>query len=141
MPRPLKDPALRQRRNKAASAAELPATSSVGFAHELPAGEWHQRTRDFWRRVWSSPMATRYVEADLDGLYVLAGLMDQWHVGPQTPMLAAEIRLQRVPYGLTPIDRNRLQWKIEPPAAKPAEPPPEQKRPAFDPRKVLEMKR
>ncbi len=141
MPGPIpKDPATRQRRNKAATAAELPA-AGVAFGHELPKGDWHQRTRDFWRRIWASPMATRYVEADLDGLYVLAGLMDQWHVGPQTPMLAAEIRLQRVPYGLTPIDRNRLQWKIEPPAAKPAEPQPEQKRPAFDPRKVLEMKR
>jgi hypothetical protein len=86
-------------------------------------------------------MATRYVEGDMDGLIVLARLMDRWNCGEQTTQLAAEIRLQRMPYGLTPLDRNRLQWKIEPAAAKPAEPKPEPKRAAFDPRKVLEMKR
>ncbi len=143
MPGPIpKDAATRQRTNRKSTAADLPAQGGAAFQHDLPekADGWHARTKSFWSRVWSSPMASKYVEADLDGLYILAELMDQFHVAPDRE-LAAEIRLQRVAFGLTPIDRSRLQWKVEPAAPKPAEAKPEQKRAAFDPRKVLEMKR
>ncbi len=84
-------------------------------------------------------MAARYLPADLPGLYVLVELVDQFWLKPSAD-LAKEIRQQRQPYGLTPLDRNRLDWKIE--APKPAETtaaPEVKARADFDPRKVLEM--
>lgn len=83
-------------------------------------------------------MARKYLQADLHGLYVLAELVDQFWSKP-TPYLSAEIRAVRMPYGLTPLDRNRLDWKIETP--KPAETQttePAKVRADFDPGKVLE---
>jgi hypothetical protein len=68
-------------------------------------------TRAWWRDVWHSPMAAEYVRADEHALFRLAVLIDQfWH--EPTPKLAAEIRLQQQAFGLTPIDRRRLEWSI-----------------------------
>ena len=57
-------------------------------------------------------MATEYTQADIHGLYILADLIQQYWDAPH-PQTAAEIRLQRQCYGLTPIDRRRLQWEIK----------------------------
>ena len=57
-------------------------------------------------------MAAEYLQADLHGLYILAELVDRFWVDP-SPALATEIRLQRQCFGLTPIDRRRLQWEVE----------------------------
>lgn len=57
-------------------------------------------------------MAAEYLEADIHGLYILAELVDQYWIAPSKD-LAAEIRLQRQCFGLTPIDRRRLQWEVE----------------------------
>lgn len=117
MPGPMPKPAaLRQRRNKTATAARLETTErprrSAPPLGPHPEGlEWHPRTREFWREVWRSPMAREYVRADLDGLFILATLVDRFWREP-SEKLAAEIRLQRQCYGLTPIDRRRLQWEI-----------------------------
>lgn len=56
-------------------------------------------------------MADEFLRADTDGLRMLAALVDQFWKDPSTK-LASEIRLQRQCYGLTPIDRRRLQWEI-----------------------------
>jgi len=57
-------------------------------------------------------MATEYVRADEHGLFRLAVLIDMfWHKPSQK--LAAEIRLQQQAYGLTPLDRRRLEWSVE----------------------------
>lgn len=74
-------------------------------------------------------MAAEYLQADTHGLYVLAELVDQFWAAP-TAALASEIRQQRQGFGLTPIDRRRLQWEVErvesvarkrvPPRARPA---------------------
>lgn len=77
-----------------------------------PAGEsWHPRTCVWWDEVWSSPMREEFLRADEDGLFALATLIDQFWKEPDAK-LAAEIRLQRQCYGLTPIDRQRLKWEI-----------------------------
>ena len=57
-------------------------------------------------------MATEYTQADVYGLWILADLLQQYWDNP-CPQIAAEIRLQRQCYGLTPIDRRRLQWEID----------------------------
>jgi hypothetical protein len=42
---------------------------------------------------------------------LVARLIDRFNYGEVN--LAAEIRLQRQCFGLTPLDRRRLQWEIE----------------------------
>jgi hypothetical protein len=63
-------------------------------------------------------MSAEFIESDLHQLYILADLMDEyWRVPAKETgkkqSLANEIRLQRQCFGLTPIDRRRLQWEIE----------------------------
>ena len=114
MPPLPKDPALRQRRNKTSTRARLETEeqSLVEAPPRLPYGrDWHKLTKAWWRDVWASPMAGEYLSADVHGLYMLAELIDQFWKEP-TQGLAAEIRLQRQCFGLTPIDRRRLQWEV-----------------------------
>jgi hypothetical protein len=134
MPGPApKDSSLRQRRNKTATAAKLSADHEV-CAPELPPrlievkeGEtvkvvetaWHKLALSLWEDVWSSPMAPEYLEADYHGLYVLVALTDSYWRRMEAGQvsganeLAKEIRLQRQAFGLSPIDRRRLQWEVE----------------------------
>ena len=115
MPGPLpKDPILRQRRNRTSTRAVLPAERRERKrAPQLPRNQaWHKLTRAWWRDVWRSPMASEYLEVDLHGLYMLAALLDRFWQAPSTA-LAAEIRQQRQCFGLTPIDRRRLQWELK----------------------------
>ena len=115
MPGPLpKDPILRQRRNRTSTRAVLPAERRERKrAPQLPRNQdWHKLTRAWWRDVWRSPMASEYLQVDLHGLYMLAALLDRFWQAPSTA-LAAEIRQQRQCFGLTPIDRRRLQWEVE----------------------------
>ena len=115
MPGPApKNPVTRQRRNKTATRAVLPAESSPRKrAPSLPSHrEWQPLTRRWWRDVWSSPMAVQYVRADVHALFRLAVLIDAFWSEPSTK-LAAEIRLQQQAFGLTPLDRSRLEWSIE----------------------------
>jgi hypothetical protein len=61
-------------------------------------------------------MAPEFLHADVHGLFLLAELEDMFHRAPSAKdkiELAKEIRLQRVAYGLTPIDRRRLQWEVD----------------------------
>lgn len=115
MPGPLpKNASTRQRRNKAAGATVLHlVTDADAKAPELPKGRrWLKATRDWWSDVWASPMAPEYDDSDRHGLYVLAVLVDDFWRAPDHK-LASEIRLQRQCFGLTPIDRRRLQWEID----------------------------
>jgi hypothetical protein len=126
---PPKDPTIRQRRNTRATTATLPPAAVAAKRAKVPplpkrAGKkrkpWHAMTRQWWNDVWHSPMASKYLTADMHGLYVLAELVDQfWH--EPTPERSREIRLHRTAYGITPLDRWRLQWSI---LEKPSEAPP-----------------
>jgi hypothetical protein len=125
--RPPKLEALRQRRNKpAVGKSTLPTAESAkrNRVPELPkrAEGWHPRLREWWSSVWRSPMAGEYLDADMrGGLFHLAYLHQLfWEVADlgiagvnKLPALAAEIRLQEVRFGLSPIDRRRLQWEVE----------------------------
>ena len=117
MPGPVpKDPTLRQRRNRAPTAAHLIVQNPVASVPELPARggrrRWHALTIAWWEKVWSSPMAGEFLDGDIPRLWLLADLWDQyWRHA--TTSLAAEIRLQSQCFGLTPIDRRRLQWEVE----------------------------
>lgn len=62
-------------------------------------------------------MASEYLDSDMrGGLYRLALLyQDMWACETARDRLEAakEIRLQEVGFGLSPIDRRRLQWEVE----------------------------
>jgi hypothetical protein len=112
MPPLPKDPSTRARRNKVAGARTLTVVHDVEIP-ALPAErEWHPLTESWWDDIWSSPMAPEFDQSDVHGLFVLAMLVDAFWVEPSTA-LAGEIRLQRQCFGLTPIDRRRLQWEID----------------------------
>ena len=113
MPLIPKDPRTRQRVNRTSTAAALPPDGST-----RPRGpyldrkrKWHPNTWAWWNEVRRSSMATEFVSVDWQGLIMLAELVEQFWTTP-TKDLASEIRLQRQCFGLTPIDRRRLQWEI-----------------------------
>jgi hypothetical protein len=61
-------------------------------------------------------MASEYLQADIRGLHRLAVLVDDfWTAANVTARLAvsSEIRLLGLTFGLSPIDRRRLQWEID----------------------------
>ena len=118
---PPKDPRMRQRRNRVSTAATLPAMGDpagvIGrLAPELPVRiapepPWHPLTLAFWKEVWASPMAAEYIACDVPGLVNVARLQDAVNYGDLEKL--TELRLQRLPFGLTPLDRRRLQWEME----------------------------
>lgn len=116
MPGPApKDASTRARRNKTSTAATLRADAGI-IAPELPANDWHPMVIDWWRALWASPMAPEYDESDRHGLFELAIIRnDFWQAetAKERKDAAAEIRLQDQRFGLSPIDRRRLQWEIE----------------------------
>lgn len=85
-------------------------------------------------------MADEYLRADRHALYRLAMLIDLFWTEP-TKELAAEIRLEQQAFGLTPLDRRRLQWSIE--QVETAKNKTRQKQqtdePANDPREILKV--
>jgi len=118
MPGPApKDPKLRQRRNKKSTRATLarnvePRKRAPSLPDRGNGQEWHKLTKAWWRDLWHSPMADEYLRADEHALFRLAVLIDMFWLDP-TKELAGEIRLQQQAFGLTPLDRRRLEWSIE----------------------------
>lgn len=128
MPAAKKHPTARARANRASTAATL-SDGHDAIVPELPtrpakvevdedgmervvATGWHSETLQWWADLWASPMAAEYHSSDRHALFLLAVLVDDFWREPSTK-LAAEIRLQRVAFGLTPYDRRRLEWTIE----------------------------
>jgi hypothetical protein len=65
-----------------------------------------------WRAIQRSPMVAEYLSADLPQLFILAELYEQyWRTGDVK--YAAELRQQRQFFGLTPLDRRRLEWTVQ----------------------------
>ena len=119
---PPKPSALRQRRNKTSTNASLPSAEEAA-ANEVPdlfprddGMPWHPMVIEWWESVWRSPMASEYLDADMKGgLYLLADLHQaRWHAESRSGLIEAsrEIRLQEVRFGLSPVDRRRLQWEV-----------------------------
>lgn len=118
---PPKNPQTRAgHRAKAATRATLTAIDPADVkVPDLPtdlAFSWHRLTRKWWREVWASPMSSEWHESDIHGLYRLAVLVnDYWLAESVTARLkiAPEIRQSAQPFGLSPLDRRRLEWSIE----------------------------
>lgn len=78
--------------------------------------EFHRLTVKWWDNVWTSPMASEYLETDIDGLGRVALLIDEYYKNPAGRAgrdILAELRLQEARFGLSPIDRSRLQWEVQ----------------------------
>ena len=89
-----------------------------------PPVDWHPPTLAWWLDLWHSPMAAEFDASDIPGLHVVAVLWDDfWRAETPRERLAvlAEIRLQGARFGLSPMDRRRLQWQIEETEAKQAQ--------------------
>jgi len=109
---------IRQRRNKKSGAATLEAPGAdLGEKKKIPSlqnpdkRKFHRLTRQWWKRVWESPMAGEYLPTDIDGLARIALLVDDYYNKPNREVLS-EIRLQEARFGLSPVDRSRLQWEV-----------------------------
>ena len=60
-------------------------------------------------------MSTQYVAADVPGLARMAFLVDRINKDPESDKsrgLMSELRLQEARFGLSPMDRSRLDWEI-----------------------------
>ncbi len=147
MPGPAPKPlALRQRRNKAATRAQLSASEELASSPQgipplkeiFPKSrrDWHPMTVMWWADIWKSPMATEFLQADMHGLYRLAVLINKFWLRPDR-RLAGEIRLQQAAYGLTPLDRRRLEWEVSRAESEKRVPPPPQAVRRVDPRRAL----
>ena len=114
-PRP-KPAHLRQRTNRKAGASVLllPAAGGVPVPDLPPhplGTAWHPYTLESWGRVWTSAMASKWLPSEFDGVFRMAILWDGFYrTGRATDL--AEIRQQEQRFGLSPLDRSRLQWEI-----------------------------
>lgn len=142
MPGPASKPReLRQRRNKKAEAAALttPLDPKIPSIPNPDKRKWHRLTRAWWKHIWQSPMATRYLQTDLDALGLVAVLVDDFHASTSVKDrkdLAMEIRMWTARFGLSNWDRNRMDWTVT--AAPENKPRPQSQGPkVLDPRTVL----
>ena len=104
---------LRQRANRKSGADVLEAPVDVEVP-EIPNPDerkWHPLTLRSWDNAWKSAMACKWLDSDVDGLGRVAILWDEYYKEPKAAMLG-EIRLQEQRFGLSPLDRSRLQWEV-----------------------------
>jgi hypothetical protein len=110
---PPKPAHLRQRTNRKAGSGTIQAPQAPQ-TREIPNPDgrtWQPLTIASWKRAWASPMASRWLDTDADALGRLAILWDAFYKQPDARTLA-EIRLQEQRFGLSPLDRTRLQWEV-----------------------------
>jgi hypothetical protein len=78
---------------------------------DLPEGEWHARTIEWWATWRRSPMAATFIESDWSFLLDTAMLhSEMWHGETKH---AAEIRLRVGKLAGTPEDRLRLRMEVD----------------------------
>jgi len=119
MPTYPKHSSTRRRRNKAAGFRTLVVDDapdlSVPPLPDRPEG-WLPETVRRWDIVMNSPMRSEWTDSDVEAMVDLAKLWDRLYAEHDTMRylkLMAEIRMQDQRYGLSPMDRRRLQWEIQ----------------------------
>lgn len=133
---------LRQRRNKKVGASEIvaPLDPNVPPLPNPDGRVWHPLTLEEWGKWWRSEMASKWLSTDVAGLAMLAVLYDNFYKEPGDIKALQEIRLQRQAFGLTPLDRSRLQWEVsrgEEAERKRQRPQPARRTGTADPRAIL----
>jgi hypothetical protein len=112
----------------------MPAPPLLGQLFE--GGKPLKLTRQWWKRIWASPLSPHWAEADLGALYTLAALRDRFFREPSVS-LAGEMRLIEERFGLSPTSRRRLDWTISRSAPDVRHPEDAEFREQRDPRAVL----
>lgn len=110
---PPKHPSQRRRRNKPpVPPRTLDAKAKPKKVPVLPGQGWTAYAREYWKTIWSSPMATQYIAADVPALVRLTQLAER--VGQGTIGVAAlgEMRQLEDRFGLSPLARRRLSIDI-----------------------------
>lgn len=79
---------------------------------ELPGEEWLESTIAWWSTIWTSPMATAWVEADVDSIIRLARMRDDFHRGELPVSAFGAMQALEDRFGLSPKSRRALQWEI-----------------------------
>jgi hypothetical protein len=100
----------RDERRRAAEMKRLPADNELR-GPDLPAGDWHPRTLDWWETWRRSPMAATFIDADWSFLLDTALLHSEMWNGEAKH--AAEIRLRVGKLAGTPEDRLRLRIEVD----------------------------
>ena len=105
-----KDPALRQRRNKAPEVRTLQLVNKV-TQPDLPEGiSWPEITTEWWQMWGQSPQAETFGPTDWDFLLDTALLhADVWGNGNLDRL--PELRIRVAKFGATPEDRVRLKMQ------------------------------
>ncbi len=105
-----------QRRNRSAKRdgdwVTLPAEGHRGAIPSLPRGLGITKTtREWWKAIWRTPMATQWTAGDVPALTELAVLRERLVVDGKVSV-APEVRLRSDQFGLTPKGRQERRWII-----------------------------
>jgi hypothetical protein len=95
---------------RSAEFTTLPADGELR-GPDLPDGDWHPRTLDWWQTWRRSPMAATFIDADWSFLLDTAMLHSEMWQGETKH--AAEIRLRVGKLAGTPEDRLRLRMEVD----------------------------
>ena len=108
-----KPPGQRIEQGSQASWKQLPPAAPFK-APSLPSRKpaWLKSTRAWWKVLWSSPMATTYLEADLPALIRLAEMVDARARGELGATETVAMTALEDRFGLSPKARRALQWEI-----------------------------
>jgi hypothetical protein len=112
MPGPIPKPESQRRRRNRPQTRRLTADRSTTGVPPLDA-DVLPSTREWWKKVWASPMAQEWLAADSPALVRLALMLDKVERGGSSSRLLAEIRALEDRFGLSPLARRRLQWELD----------------------------
>ncbi len=92
----------------------LPAAEDFTRPPKLPNKKpgWLKATKDWWDALWASPMATTYVQADIEPLTRLATFADSFRRGDLGATELAQMTALEDRFGISPKARRGLQWEI-----------------------------
>lgn len=105
-----------QRRRANAGQAQWVQLSAQRDAEtpELPGrgSGWLPDTEKWWDTIWASPMASVWLDADVDGLVRLATLKDDFARGDAPAVALPAMQQLEDRFGLSPKARRALQWEV-----------------------------
>ncbi len=73
---------------------------------------WLKSTRQWWRTLWASPMASTYLAADVPALIRLAEMVEARARGTLGASETIAMTALEDRFGLNPKARRALQWEI-----------------------------
>jgi hypothetical protein len=128
MPGPApKDPAVRARRHRAATRADLTPAKPLETVPPLPAppegDQWHPLAVEWWTDLWASPQARLYTAMHKHRAYLALHTLQLFYSNP-TERLGQRVEVALQGLGASESDLRKLQWStsVEQPPATPATP-------------------